>query len=537
MNDFNIRHVIIIALGTNRNCWNEIDNIYYEKEREYHEAYLNSKMKEDLVKKSYTMKSEDMINKLIGIFEISYKKNTFLLIEKIIRRIHPSVVNYVKNATKIDLDDFIYKYKIVNVTEIEQFGILSSLIYLGAIYNKQVMGSSTIIFVQNKWDEMINTIHVSQSNFNMDKSILAESMKYYQIFGLNKSDVVNSSLETFISDDIERNTYKELGLDVDFNNELKYKENLSKLKEIDISIYENARENQFNKGFCKYVGCFSRYVKTLGLNSEDMFIETSVNNEVLETIFCDFVKSVRYNNVPSSESELYIASCLFIHNLISLYKDCKDFYLDKEKEEKFTELKKIEEDINKQKESFEGKVFDYKRTLKENNKEINELKRKLKNMEKENNKLTAINSKLNEEIKDLNDKNKDNNIIINNLNTEIEKIKELSQEKEVIVSFNDKINYINKFEIGIFGGMNNIKSISDVLINTSFYDSQNQDISSISNLDMIFINSDFFSHSFSEKIKSVNSKYNVPIRYISGTNFELIIEEIYNQLKILNITK
>ena len=64
------------------------------------------------------------------------------------------------------------------------------------------------------------------------------------------------------------------------------------------------------------------------------------------------------------------------------------------------------------------------------------------------------------------------------------------------------VDYINDFKIGIFGGMSNITKLSNKLNNITYYNSQNQDISSINNLDIIFINTDFINHAFTNKIKS-----------------------------------
>ena len=70
-------------------------------------------------------------------------------------------------------------------------------------------------------------------------------------------------------------------------------------------------------------------------------------------------------------------------------------------------------------------------------------------------------------------------------------------------------------------------SISNIL----FYNSKNQDISSIANLDAIFISYEFFNHSFTKKINQAIKKYGTKRGYISGTNEELIINAIYQELK------
>ena len=71
------------------------------------------------------------------------------------------------------------------------------------------------------------------------------------------------------------------------------------------------------------------------------------------------------------------------------------------------------------------------------------------------------------------------------------------------------------------------------LTNVYFYDNQNQDISSLNNLDIVFINTDFISHAFTNKIKSVTNKYQVPMKYLAGTNNDLMIDVIYKELNKL----
>lgn len=319
---------------------------------------------------------------------------------------------------------------------------------------------------------------------------------------------------------------KVMGLDAD------YKKYLNTHKDIDLITYTKARDGQFQKGIHKYIGCLSRYLKILGLDADEIFADTPINNEDLEVIFKDFINSTRYNSVQESDKELYVASCLFIYNLVYLYKDCKDFYLDKEKEDRYIELKSMEENLNKEKEKFKEKELINKITIRENNKEIAELKKRLKELEKENAKLSADNIKLKDNINKLEANNKSQNETIESITKELVSIKETALTNDNNeVSMEDKINYINNYHIGVFGGMTNIKQLSSILNNVTYYDSQNEDISSIKNLDMIFINRSFFSHSFTEKIKSVNEKYDIPMKYISGTNMDLIIDYIYTGLK------
>ena len=525
--DINIRHAVTIGLATNRKCTDIINEIYYKDEKLYHEAYLNGGLRDDELKRIFTMKTEDMVNKLAGIIAICYDKKDFLLIEKIIQKVNPSIVKYVKNSNEVDLDKFNDKYKLVDLTEDEIFSCGISLLYLAYLNNKKITGPSFLNFIMGKWQFYLKTMLAGHQDLlskgeNEDEFIENIIKDGYSLFDTNNEIKINCNLEYFISDAIERSVYKDLGVE-DYRNP-------SILRTINVTDYEKVRSNKFNLGVYRYIGCFSRYMHSLGLDSGDIFVDTPITNELLENMFKDFSQSIKCNNVDKDKYELYIASCLFIYNLIYLYKECKDIYLNKTAEDKYLELKEMEENLNKEKEKFKEKVSETNKAINNNKAEIKELKRKLKELEKENNKLSANAIRDKETIKRLQQDNNNANTMINELQEHIDSINSDIDIKDTSITLEDKIDYINKFNIGIFGGMTNIKSLSDKLTNVVYYNSKNQDISSINSSDAVFINTDFINHAFTNKIKSVSSKLEVPMRYISGTNNERIIDMIYKEL-------
>lgn len=527
--EFNVRHALVVGLALNRNCTDIINEIYYKNEQLYHDTYLNSGLRDDLLKKIFTMKTEDMVNKLSGIIEVCYKKKDWLLIEKIIRKVHPSIVNFVKKSNIVDLDKFNLTYKLSNLTEDENFSCGISLLYLTNLYGKQLSGNSYLYFILNKWQSYLSIlsdglIEYTPVNKTEEKFVNEQIDKGYDLFVLNKDDNIDCSLELFISEDIEKRVFNEFGIN--------YDKDITKLLDISIEDYEKVRNNQFNKGINRYIGSFSRYIHSLGLDSGDIFVDTKINNKILENMFIDFAYSIKGNNVSEDSRELYIASCLFIYNLVSLYKECKDIYLNKASEDKYKELKSMEESLAKEKEKFDNKVFENKRIIKENKREIDELKKKLKELEQENKRLSTNTLKDKDTIKSLKQDLSNSKGIINELQDHLNNIEKIALTKEDIM-LDDKIEYINQHKVGIFGGMTSIKTLSNKLENVVYYNSQNQDISSINGLDIVFINSDFITHAFTNKIKSVSAKLNIPMKYISGTNDELIIETIYAELNRL----
>ena len=544
----NIRHMLIVALGINRNAWEEINNIYYQNEEVYHNVYLESRFRNDLLKRIFTMKTEEMINKVIGIVEYSYDKGNFLVIEKIIRKIHPSIVNYVKKAHHVDIGKFYVQYGLIEMNEDEIFSVVSCLLFLSYRYDKPLSDGSTIELIEGKWREFGSTIatgvynkningvkgeedieelveHLNLYNLKEEKIIKEEALSCYDLFIYDKDDKIDCSLETFISEDIEQKTYNDLGFTED------YKKCLNKLRLMDLEQYSKVRSAQFQKGINRYVGCLSRFIRSFGLDSSDIFIDTPIDNEILEKIFVDFYRAVHYNNVPVESKELYVASCIYLYNLIYLYKVSKEFYLNKEAEDKYIELKSLEKKLSEEQIKITALKKEQKSIISEKDAEIKELKRKLKELEKDNAKKDAEIIKLKDENKSLQESKKDLTSkveVLNNLIIERDREEVTSESKE------EKLNFINEYKIGIFGGRNSIKGLSEDLTNVYFYDNQNQDISSLNHLDIVFINTDFISHAFTNKIKSVTNKYQVPMKYLAGTNNDLMIDVIYKELKKLN---
>lgn len=526
----NLINMLVVSLALDRKCSDTIDEIYYKNEDFYYKAYLESDFSNSKIKKIFTMKTEDRINKLLGIVQASMEKDNILVIERIVKKVHPSIVNYVKKSNVVDLNDFAEKYSIFYLSEEENFTIGVALLFLAIYYDKKVIGDSYLYFIHEKWGYYMTSSNAKNfyeedlkttSNINILKNIESG----YKLFNKDRSEKIDTSLEIFIQECIDILTCKKLNLDshTDFK----------KLKEIPINVYQDARSSIFKKGVVGYIGAFSRYINSLGLESNDIFIDTKINNDILEKIFVDYTYSNKYNGVSESEKELYIISCIYIYNLIELYKECKDMYLNNLLEEKYKEALKVEEEIKNKKNKYETKISNYKTKLNEMKKENEILKKKLNELEKENKKLVADTTKQNVSIIDFENKVKRCNEIIEELKIQCN---ELSSAKQIDdnITLEDKIKYINQYKIGIFGGMNNIKNLSDTLTNVYFYNSKNQDISSIASLDAIFISYEFINHAFTNKINSTISKLNIPKRYISGTNLNLIIDCIYYELLKIN---
>ena len=365
----NIRHALTIGLALNRNCSEIINEIYYKNESLYRDTYLNLGMRDDNLKKIFTMKTEDMVNKLSGIIEVCSKKGDWILLEKIIRKAHPSIVSFVKKSNIVDLDKFNLTYNLCKFREDEQFCIGISLIYLSKIYNKNIAGEGYFYFIVSIWNNYLNAMNFSSVPITLDSKSEKKLTEYlkrgYELFSLDSNEDVNCSLDRLISENIEKKVLNKLG--VDYNS--LSSDSFTK-KNISLENYKEIRDNEFLHGINKYIGSFSRFLNSIGMDGSDIFIETNINNSILNNIIRDFYFGTIGNNLTESDFEVYIVSCLYIYNLVHLYKECKDIYLNKSTEEKYKEMKKIEEELNKEKELLKENEFKTKSIIKESKSEI-----------------------------------------------------------------------------------------------------------------------------------------------------------------------
>ena len=202
--DINIRHALIIALSLNKKTNDIINEIYLKNEKEYYEEYLESEFYDDYLKRTFTLKIEERVNKLIGIVEKCYKENNFFLIEKIIRKLNPSIVNFAKKSNSIDLNLFFEKYmkdRIDSIVEEEIFSTSVCLLYLGKVYNKKVTSNNLFVYIEKYWEGYKKSIMNEYNKFNLDieYEISEEVGKRYKYFGLKPFEKIKEdSLILFI---------------------------------------------------------------------------------------------------------------------------------------------------------------------------------------------------------------------------------------------------------------------------------------------------------------------------------------------------
>lgn len=524
-----LKQLLIISVGSNRKCRETIDSIYKENESRYYEAYVKSDLFGASIKNFFTTKSEEAINKLTGIIEVSFHQNDFNKILKIIRAISPSICNFVKTAPEVNFLTYINKYlkdKEYEMSETEILTHFVSILFLSTcVYKKNIVNSSDILKHIIKWKYNFKSMEDFYDERDMLKfngnDITERVADLYSMFNLAPfEEVKEDNLGVFYENFIENTVRAKVKNITGINLNEEYVPNVE-------DIYNKIRNSIFEEGICKYIGSFSRLYKMLGIEDMEASNEVPFGTQELNMILKDYAIARVENNISESERDLYVIASLFIYNLAYLYKEAKDLYLNKSKEEKYKDLKKIEQDIAKKEEIFTKESTKLINSKKEKDIEILKLKETIKNLQKEARLQNKQIDNLKAELTDVKSKYEDvlseNDMLINILPMK----QEISQND---VSRNEMIEYINKFNISIFGGNKTQEILSKELINTTFYTELNRNISSIKDNDMIFVYINFFSHAFSKKINSFN-KYNKPIRAIDSSNTELVIKYIYDCLK------
>lgn len=507
-----VEHMFTIGVGASIKCKQIISEIYEVREKEYYELYINSKMSNDSIKRTLTMEEEESVNKLIGIIEYCHKKSNYFLIEKIISKLNPSIMRFFKKSDKTDLHKFqmMYLDKISNnIEEMEIFAHQISLIYLSYIYDKDIiLSGANEYFILGVWEQLTNTLYHEKTKYDLefkDLDCKPAINSCYKLFEIDEDKVIkNQSLNLFLENFIESQVLS------------KFKEEDVLSRNIDLEEYKKVRINLFREGMIKYIGAYSRFCKTLGLNSSTSLSYTTVNNDILNMIFKEVPLAIHYNSFDVNEIPIYIISCLFLYNYIEMYKTSKDIYLNVSKEEKYKELIEHEKSLREKENEIREIISKKDLIISNKDEEIRKLKEEIKSLKQDKSNLNKEIIALNNENKELNDEfMKINSIEVEKQMNEIESNSEVTYE-EAIENLKDK-------NIVIFGGANNIKNIKTILPNVILLNDINKDISIIKNVDLIVINSQFFSHSFTKKINSVTNKYKIKYNYICGTNFKKII--------------
>lgn len=527
-----VEHMLLTGLSIHRGCREMIDEIYNEKPTVYYERYLNSSYRNDIIKRIFTMESEEKFNQLVGILDYSEERGDTLLIERIIRSVYPPLVNFVKKSTVVYLSKFYKQYKLEQISEEDNFTYGACLIYLAMKKGKQVANEGFATFVLSKWERYVKiavtgeqkgTVGTPTPQQEAFKQQWIESgEKLFTPYMMERLKKESMTVAEFVSSEIEFQTLRSLGVENYWD--------MENLYNVLTEDYEKARRQQFQGGFNRYIGCYSRYLSRLGVDSHDMLVDVELTREKLDLMFEDFGLSVRDNQADEKEQALYIASALLIYNLVQHYQRIKEDYLGIRAEKQYLELQTLDASLKEEYRKFEELKSEQEEAFNAQQRELEQLRQKVKALEVENKKMQVAQEKAESYIKSLEAEAGEVNESFNNLKTQLVETQQRLSNQSTL-SLDEKVAFLNRYRIGMFGGRQNIRELSNTLENINFYDALNEDLSSIQGLDVVFMNTDYINHAFTSKIRSMSEKLGVPTRYITGVNRELLIGAMYEELQ------
>ena len=527
--NINIRHQLLIALGTYKKCHDVIDRIYEENEQRYYQAYMNSAMRNDCLKEMFSLSNVESINKLIGILEYCYDSNSFLLIEEIIKAVNPSIIRYCKKSHDANFNVFMEKFygkdAFLEMPEHTTFVLGTAVFYLCTIYNKECNGS-LLFHVFSYWEMLVGNLeqHFMFSNQNNYDEYSIEIEQMYKRYGINMTDepiVLDCMFDNIIDKETVKIMTEKYGA-FRVNNQL-----------ISHDEFRTARSQSFQQGVSKYIGALSGMFSHFGLDANTLFTY-NVDSKFFNSIFCECANASKYNGIKESELDFMVISSIYIVTLLNMYKQAKDLYLNKSKEDKFFYLSEYETKLKEEHEKLNASIKENNSRHEKSQKEIKQLTESKKIVESE----CAV---LNSEIRKL---KAENERIQNQLTEQQEYIDSLekllsSTDKvsdgtlNVDMSSDDIIKFINdnQFKIALFGGHNTTRSaLENSINNILLFDKKSADISSIIDVDYVFMNTDWFSHSLGAKTLSFCKRNNIKTYYIGGTNLKVVLNQIYDAL-------
>lgn len=526
----NIRHHLMLALGTKQFMWDYIDEMYEKNKLEYYKAYIKGDFPNDVAKTRYSAESEEHIIKVMAINSWCEFENNkdFSLIYDLIKKGYKSAWNFFKKSKDnppVLIDIHLKKYlckgnfekSFDTYSESDYYNELFVLLFLcydnnidfGLKESRSMLQEYLVTFQENVFARQLREeIFSTRDNYKKDVESLYLDMGFPEkYFKTNRN--LNIILDRMLLSG-EKKLFKSLyGKEFTPNN-----------SPFNTDEYFSFRSKIFHTSYSKYVGIFSQMVKMSGLN-EESFSDVILSKEDMDLILSHFVFSKKGNSATDDEKECIIVACMFIYGITYLYKTLKKLYLEDSKQKSFEELQSIISEYEKKKSVIDTKIHEYDNLIEENT-------NKIALLESQNTDLVTKNKRLTLELKAQEDNTKEL-IALRNFMYNLEH----EEYADTQTSLDDKIDYINSKKIAIFGGHPNWHSklkevFNDIIVVAP--ERVNIDFSFVDNMDCAFIHSSYCNHSMYDKLMSRLRTNSCKIGYTKGTNIDISINEIYNCL-------
>ncbi|WP_318617082.1 hypothetical protein [Sporosarcina sp. YIM B06819] len=506
--------LILLAVGSRQNIQNDISKKYNENKELYYLAYKNSNYYMDNRIKKRSFSNQKAIQQFIGIYLIEKAFNTHQdFTMKMVKSGYRFVFQYISNNKKVNF--YKLRDKNLEITRKNEHDKTVNSAYIFGI----------ALFICNKFDKIIE---YDDFDIRMLKESISQVL--FPVNGnlfLDKNNEARHYLEQYRSICLTKKSYK-LPLN-DTITAINHFLKLQMAKTRGIPLDDNETFNSLSEelDFFRGINIAANLLYRYNIDAIDLQNITTITQPILIDILslCFLVKEEMKLKINIDE---LFGMYIIYYSLIQEYNLAKQDLLITSHEETLTELQHLKNEYLEKKKNIEEEQGICRNQYKFLENKYDEVLGKLnvaeKNLIKQEKQFEML-LKENEAYK-----NRNNNLIqqINMLNT---------VKKQVVLTENELANYIIKKTCAIIGGninwQNNLKTY---LPNCQFIepDELGRDLHCLINMDVIFFNESFNSHSMFNKVKMISSINNIPFFFCGkNTNMKKTLESMYSSIKTM----
>ena len=505
----------LIALGNSRPLRKEIDKEYSKNKLEYYEAAKKAEIHKNSIIYTYPSAVTESITKLAGIYFWCMAQNNFASMEKFIKIGFKNVYDYFKKNDVIDLHKFvpsIFKNlkDVVKYTEQELADLHSVLYWLCLGFLKPC----ELGICEDDVRASIDRIYFG--NIGHNREILKIITKKYQqninnlhsVYGLNLKKSNN------------RKSLDMLFYDITILEEF----NIDGITPAILRNYDKLRPLLGKQSISKYTFMFTRIFNLLGIDS-CTFEQSELTTEEFNQIFALYFLSKDEYALPDSERDLFLIALIYIKALIKEYQDTRLVYLANAREENYLDTlmlkKEIDEKLrllrkegaryNTENDQLKAKVDQLQTEMSRYERELTRMKRDMEQVESNKKELIALREFM------------------------FDQSNEATQDTDIEPDeYAKTLEILNNKACAIIGGHPNwVRKVKEILPNYSYVDveSLNRGLKYLDKKEIVFVNTDYNSHSLYHKVVAQLEKSETKLHLIRGTSVQNTISAMGKALE------
>lgn len=496
----------LIAISSNRKLWDDINEQYAAIESDAIQSYKNSDFYEMPVLNTLTVPVKAMTIKVHSIYAYHDERDASLeWIKEMANRSYKRYIDYVKNNKERFSWEMFFEFMERRDPNFSASQHDHLMLLILVCFGKDLFGSIQSSFGRNL------LFNVYQSNRilgvpNNDFIQLREKYKKEALFHLKDAFKFkippSQSVDWFFQ---QHEAYI-------INNLLTKEERTTIVSKGDYDVL-------YNKGLLRYYKTLTGTLRQERLNDFNLTTSAEVKREDLVGIYAIFKYGVETGRLSDEQWELFLTSSVLILMMVKHYKELSDFYFQslKDKEElviREQDIIRTKRELETEKESFEKNTREMERLLSEKDEYILQLEEQVKQMRNRQEETSSL--------------KKEVTALRNYAYHQRAETPEHHQKVDVV----EQVTQLMKENKAVlFGGHPQLVNKLKKAIPSMDYrdvDSLNRDISFISNMDIVFVLTNYFNHPFYYKLMGELEKYpHVKLVYLSGyPNLERTMKEM-----------